>query len=65
MLEYRRRGKISWAKHLRFQPYEVFRGALATSVHYLPISKNSRENFCGNLKNRENLAQRIFPRLLQ
>ena len=50
--------------------YEVFlrkyiRSALATSVHYLPIAKNSRENFHGKLKNcenRERLAQRIFPR---
>ena len=40
---YHRSGKIRWAKHLRFRPYEVFRGniasyfrgALATSVHYL------------------------------
>ena len=39
---------------------------MATSVHYLRIAKNSRENFRGKLKNRENreyLAQRIFPRL--
>ena len=59
-------GKIRWAKHSWFQLYEVFRGALATSVHYLPKAKNSRENFHGKLKNRENresLAQRIFPRL--
>ena len=43
--------------------YEVFRGALATSVHYLPKAKNSRESFRGKLKNRESLTQRIFPRL--
>ena len=39
---------------------------MATSVYCLPIAKNSRENFCGTLKNCENhesLAQRIFPRL--
>ena len=39
---------------------------MATSVHYLRIAKNSRENFRSKLKNRENresLAQRIFPRL--
>ena len=28
---------------------EILRGALATSV-YLPIAKNSWENFCGTLK---------------
>ena len=66
---YRRRGKIRWAKSLRFQPYKLsfsrkyFRGALASSVNYLPIAENSRENFRGKLKNRESLAQRIFPRL--
>ena len=59
---YRKRGKIRWAKHSRFQPYEVFRGntfrgAVATSVrYYLRIAKNSRENFRGKLKNRENFA---------
>ena len=45
---------------------KYFRGALATSAYYLPIAKNSWENFCGKLKNceyRESLAQRIFPRL--
>ena len=52
---YCRRGKIRWDKHLQFQPYEVFlrkyfRGALATSVHYLPKTKNSRENFRGKFK---------------
>ena len=36
---------------------------MATSVHYLRIAKNSRENFCGKLKNRESLAQWIFPHL--
>ena len=64
---YRRRGKIHWAKHSRFQPYEVFHrntfaaSALATSVYYLPIANNSQENFHGTLKNYENLAQQIFP----
>ena len=45
---------------------KYFRGALATSVHYLPKAKNSWENFRSKLKNRENhesLAQQIFPRL--
>ena len=40
--------------------------ALATSVYYLPIAKNSQENFCSNLNNRENhecLVQQIFPHL--
>ena len=41
-----------------FSPMEVFAeilcGALATSVHYLPKAKNSRENFHAKLKNREN-----------
>ena len=42
---------------------KYFRGALATSSYYLPKAKNSRENFCGKLKNCENcksLTQRIF-----
>ena len=46
--------------------WKYFCGALATSVYYLPIAKNSQENFCGTLKtreNRESLAQQIFPRL--
>ena len=45
---------------------KYFRGALTTSVYYLPIVKNSRENFRVTLKNHENhksLAQQIFPRL--
>ena len=64
---YHRRGKICWAKHSWFQPYEDFcQGALATSVHYLPIVTNSWENFHGKVKNCENhesLAQRIFSPL--
>ena len=68
---YRRRGRIRWAKHSRFQPYEIFRGN-TFAVYWPPVfityllAKNSRENVCGILKNRENrgsLAQRIFPRL--
>ena len=35
---------------------KYFRGAVATSVHYFRIAKNSRENFRGKLKNRECLA---------
>ena len=42
---------------------KYFCGALATSVHYLPIAKNSRENFRSKLKNRKSLAQRLFPHL--
>ena len=51
---------------MKFFLRKYFRGALATSVHYLPKAKNSRENFHGKLTNHENsksLAQRIFPRL--
>ena len=59
--KYCKRGKIRWAKQSWFQPYEVFRGALATSVYCLPMAKNSQENFCGTLKNRKSLVQRIFP----
>ena len=33
---------------------KYFRGALASSVYYLSIAKNSQENFCGKLKNCEN-----------
>ena len=33
---------------------KYFCGALATSVHYLPIVKNSQENFCNTLKNHKN-----------
>ena len=40
---YRKHGKIRWAEHSRFQPYEVFLwecfcGALASSVYYLTIA---------------------------
>ena len=33
---YRRRGKIRWAKHSRFQLYEVFRGN-TFAVHWPPV----------------------------
>ena len=33
---YRRRGKIRWAKHSQFQPYEVFHGNTFT-VHWPPV----------------------------
>ena len=33
------------------------------NVYFLPVAKNSQENFHGKLKNRESLAQQIFPRL--
>ena len=33
---YRRRGKIRWAKHSRFQPYEVFRRN-TFAVHCPPV----------------------------
>ena len=53
-----------------FSPIEFlqkyFRDALASGVYYLAIAKYSWENFCGtlkNCKNRESLAQQIFPRL--
>ena len=42
---------------------KYFRSALATSVYYLRIAKNSWENIRSTLKNRESLAQRIFPHL--
>ena len=61
MTKYRRRGKIRWANYSWFQPYEVFCGALATSVDYLPIAKNSQENFHSKFKNHKSLIQRIFP----
>ena len=67
MYYYCKRGKIRWARHSRFQPYEFFWkyfcGALATSVYDLPIAT---ENICSTLKNHENresLAQQIFPHL--
>ena len=53
---YRKRGKICWAKYLRFQPYEAFCGN-TFAVHWppcLPIAKNSWGNFRGTLKNCEN-----------
>ena len=61
LLIYRKQGKICWAKHSRFKPYEVFlqkyfHDALATSFYNLPIAKNSWENFCGTLENHESLA---------
>ena len=33
---YRKRGKIRWAKHSWFQPYEVFHGS-TFAVHWLPV----------------------------
>ena len=33
---YHKRGKIRWAKHLQFQPYEVFRGN-TFMVHWPPL----------------------------
>ena len=43
-LNYHKWGKIRWAKHSQFQPYEVvcgeyFRGTLTSSVYYLNIAK--------------------------
>ena len=52
-------GKIRGFSPMKFFA-EKFRGALATSVHYLPIAKNSWENFRDKLKNRDSLVQRIF-----
>ena len=42
---------------------KYFRGALATSVHYLPIAKNSQENFRGKLKNRESFLFTVYAQL--
>ena len=42
-----------------FKPYEVFHGALASSVYYLTIAKHSCKNFHATLKNHESLAQWI------
>ena len=65
----RKCGKISGLNIRGFSPIKFlrkyFRGALATSVYYLPIAKNSQKNFRGTLKNHKNrksLAQQIFPR---
>ena len=38
---------------------KYFHGALATSVHYLPIAKNSQENFHSKLKTRK--PQKFSP----
>ena len=51
---YHRRGKIRWAKHSRFQPYEVLRGNTfavpgPAVFFYKTIAKYSRENFRGTL----------------
>ena len=35
---YCKRRKIHWAKHSQFQCYEVFHGALASSVYHLTIA---------------------------
>ena len=56
LLIYCKQGKIYWAKHLRFQPYKVFHGALVNSVYYLTIAKYSWENFHSTLKNRKSLT---------
>ena len=59
-------GKIHWAKYSWFQPCEVFYGNTFV-VHWPPVfitylkAKNSWEIFCGKLKNRKSLVQRIFP----
>ena len=42
---------------------KYFHSALATSAYYLPIAKNSWENFHSKLENGKSLAQQIFPRL--
>ena len=42
---------------------DYFRGALVSSAYYLTIAKFSQENLRDALKNRENLAHQIFPRL--
>ena len=54
IFEYRKQGKIRWAKYSWFQPYKFlwkcFCGALASGVYYLTIAKSSLENFRGTLK---------------
>ena len=66
MLTYHKQGKVCWAKHLQFQPYEFFTGillrCLGQQCYYLTIAKYSQENFCSTLKNCESSAQRIFPK---
>ena len=67
MITYREGGKVRWAKHSWFQPYEDFAGillrAFASSIYYVNIDKYSRENFRGALNNRESSVNRTFPRL--
>ena len=50
-----------------FRPIKIFAGILSRChgqhVYYLTIAKYSQENFRSTLKNRESLAQQIFPRL--
>ena len=58
---YRRRRKIRWAKHLRFQPYELFRRN-TFAVHWPPVfitflKLKIHGKTRGKLKNRESLAQ--------
>ena len=47
-------GKIYWAKHSQFQPYEIFMGILlwflANSVYYLNIVNIHMKIFCSILK---------------
>ena len=64
-----RHGKIRWVKHSRIQSYEIYVEILSRCIGHqclllTYVAKNSRENFCGTIKNpenHENLAQRIFP----
>ena len=41
--------------------WKYFRGALAPMFITYLKAENSQENFCGKLKNRESIAQRILP----
>ena len=50
-----------------FSPMKFFAEILSQCIshqclyYYLPIAKNSQENFCGTLKNRKNLPSESFP----
>ena len=67
---YHKHGKIRWAKHLSFQPYEVFcRSNFAVHwplvfIAYLYLKIHGKtHSTLKNPENHESLAQRIFPRL--
>ena len=48
MFNYRKCGKIHWAEHSWFQPYELFRGnTFAVPLSVVLLFKFSQENFYG------------------